>query len=96
MAQKFLDLLFENKYFELHEELEAIWLQVQDKSLKLQIQGVIQLSVALYHWENNNLKGVEKLTKLACEKLNIQEKLTTEKQVFQIIHYYLKYKLKLD
>lgn len=93
----FLNLLDEKNFFELHEELETIWLQENNPQLKLEIQGIIQLSVALFHKENNNQKGVNKLIKLASQKLKIKEQeLQTENQVIQIIRYFLENKLKLD
>jgi predicted metal-dependent hydrolase len=54
-------------YFECHEVMEELWLE-EGRSLLL--QGLLQASVGLYHWENGNLSGAVKLMTAALDKLN--------------------------
>ncbi len=42
------------EYYECHDLLEEIWLE--DRSNKF-LQGLLQLSVGLYHFESGNIKG---------------------------------------
>ncbi|MGN7471705.1 DUF309 domain-containing protein [Brevibacillus sp. SAFN-007a] len=51
---QFIEKFNEGEYYECHDLLEDIWME--DKSDKF-LQGMLQLSVGLYHLEYGNLKG---------------------------------------
>jgi len=51
---QFIDKFNEGEYYECHDLLEDIWME--DKSDKF-LQGLLQLSVGLYHQEYGNVKG---------------------------------------
>ncbi|MDX1919239.1 MAG: DUF309 domain-containing protein [Candidatus Caenarcaniphilales bacterium] len=74
--QQLIQLFREEKYFELHDELEILWTNydlqentLKGKTTKHKLQAVIQLSVALHHLKNENLKGCEILLQKASSKL---------------------------
>ena len=62
-------LLFNHHlFFEVHEVLEAQWLQETGRE-KLFFQGLIQVAVAFYHLENANLRGAQMLLQDGMAKL---------------------------
>jgi hypothetical protein len=54
-------------YFECHEVMEELWLEEGRSPL---LQGLLQASVGLYHWDNGNRSGAVKLMIAALDKLN--------------------------
>ena len=63
-------LLFNHHlFFEVHEVLEAQWLQETGQE-KLFLQGLIQIAVAFYHLENANLRGAQMLLQDGMAKLS--------------------------
>ncbi|MFS1512002.1 DUF309 domain-containing protein [Chengkuizengella sp. SCS-71B] len=65
----------ERDYFECHEVLEELWLNEGRSPI---YQGLLQVAVALHHFNNNNITGGIKLFRLALEKLEINESLADE------------------
>lgn len=66
---KFLHYFNEERdYFECHEVLEELWLEEARNPL---YQGLLQVSVGLYHFRNENVKGAVKLFRSALEKLKL-------------------------
>lgn len=55
-------------FFEVHEVLEAQWIQEVDPE-RLFLQGLIQIAVAFYHLGNQNLRGALSLLKDGLEKI---------------------------
>ncbi|MFY0544742.1 DUF309 domain-containing protein [Brevibacillus sp. H7] len=51
---QFVDKFNEREFYECHDLLEELWME--DKSNKF-LQGLLQLSVGLYHFECGNIKG---------------------------------------
>lgn len=51
---QFIDKFNAGEYYDCHDILEEIWME--DKSDKF-LQGLLQLSVGLYHLEYGNIKG---------------------------------------
>ncbi|MFS0553456.1 DUF309 domain-containing protein [Brevibacillus sp. 179-C9.3 HS] len=51
---QFIEKFNDGEYYECHDLLEDIWME--DKSDKF-LQGLLQLSVGLYHQEYGNIKG---------------------------------------
>jgi len=47
-------------YFEVHEELEAVWRRA-DGAARIALQGLIQIVVALHHAERGNVAGARRL-----------------------------------
>lgn len=75
-ALKLQKLFDEQKYFELHDELEEWWVNFEccKKSFpeyltRIKLQAIIQLVVAMHHSTNNNLAGFEILLQKASLKL---------------------------
>jgi len=63
-------LLFNHHlFFEVHEVLEAQWLQETGQE-KLFLQGLIQIAVAFYHLENVNFHGAQMLLQDGIAKLS--------------------------
>lgn len=63
-------LLFNHQlFFEVHEVLEAQWLQETGQE-KIFLQGLIQIAVAFYHLENANLHGAQMLLQDGMAKLS--------------------------
>ncbi|MDX1918980.1 MAG: DUF309 domain-containing protein [Candidatus Caenarcaniphilales bacterium] len=65
----YLELLTDEKYHELHDVLEQHWKKASDYIHKKELQGLIQLIVALHHLQNDNQRGCEILLVKAAEKL---------------------------
>ncbi len=62
-------LLFNHHlFFEVHEVLEAQWVQESGEA-KLFLQGLIQVAVAFHHRENHNLRGALSLLQDGMEKI---------------------------
>ncbi|TVY08272.1 DUF309 domain-containing protein [Paenibacillus cremeus] len=56
----------ERDYFECHEVMEELWLEEGRDPL---YQGLLQVAVGLYHYQNGNPSGSVKLFTAALEKL---------------------------
>ena len=53
-------------YYECHEVMEELWLEEGRNPL---YQGLLQIAVGLYHFENGNVTGSRKLFMAGIEKL---------------------------
>jgi predicted metal-dependent hydrolase len=61
---------FNNRqWFECHETLEELWFGESGMKRDL-YQGILQIAVALYHWNNLNYPGTMKLLKTGVEILD--------------------------
>lgn len=56
------------EFFEAHDVLEELWAETLGDDKKF-LQGLIQASVALFHFGNENLGGARKLYHASLEKL---------------------------
>ncbi|GIQ68233.1 DUF309 domain-containing protein [Xylanibacillus composti] len=56
----------ERDYFECHEVMEELWLEEGRKPF---YQGLLQVAVGLYHFENGNISGSIKLFEAGIDKL---------------------------
>ncbi|MBI1292042.1 DUF309 domain-containing protein [bacterium] len=56
----YIDLFNRGEYFEAHEVLEDLWV-VEVEPLKTYYKGLIQIAVAICHWERGNPSGAVKL-----------------------------------
>lgn len=54
------------EYYECHDLLEEIWMTEKDNKF---LQGLLQLSVGIYHFEYGNIKGSRLLLKSAKKYL---------------------------
>lgn len=61
-------LLAKELFFEVHELLEPAWQRASGEARQL-LQGLIQASVAWYHWGRGNRHGARVLANAAAEKL---------------------------
>ncbi|MBH0157997.1 DUF309 domain-containing protein [Fictibacillus sp. 5RED26] len=64
---EFFIVFNDGDYYTGHDLLEAIWLT--DRS-NLFIKGLLQMTVALYHYEYGNLKGARQMMRVAKEYLS--------------------------
>lgn len=55
-------------YFEVHEELEALWRDVRGET-RIVVQGLLQIAVALHHAEHGNVAGARRLLAAGREKI---------------------------
>ncbi len=55
-----MTLFNEGDYFEAHEVLEDLWV-IEVEPLKTYYKGLIQVAVAICHWERGNASGARKL-----------------------------------
>ena len=67
-----LRLFNEEEFFDCHDVLEELWSEVIGEDKKF-YQGLIQASVALFHFGNENYGGARKLYSAAREKLEKYE-----------------------
>lgn len=58
----------EEDFFECHEAWEEVWAELSGDNKRF-MQGMIQASVALFHFGNENYGGAKKLYHAAMEKL---------------------------
>lgn len=71
-SEKYLEgirLFNEEEFFECHDELELLWSETIGEEKKY-LQGLIQASVALFHFGNENYGGARKLFISSLEKLD--------------------------
>lgn len=61
-------LFNEEDFFECHDVLEELWSETLGEEKKF-LQGMIQASVALFHFGNENLGGARKLYESARKNL---------------------------
>jgi len=57
------------EFFECHEVLEAVWLEVSGED-KLFLQGLIQVAVSFYHLRQGNFAGSSRLLRAGVKKLS--------------------------
>jgi hypothetical protein len=55
-----INLINKGEYYQAHEVLERTWM-LETKDIRQLYQGLIQLSVALFHMERGNITGTLKL-----------------------------------
>lgn len=53
---QFFEKFNQGEYYECHDLLEEIWMT--DKQNKF-LQGMLQVAVAIYHFQNGNIKGAK-------------------------------------
>lgn len=64
-----LRLFNEEEFFECHDVLEELWSETTGEERKF-IQGLIQASIALFHFGNENFGGAKKLYVSARKNLD--------------------------
>lgn len=57
----------EGRFFEAHDILEDLWHGYREPD-RVFLQGLIQMAVGFYHFENGNLKGARSQFSKACAK----------------------------
>ncbi|MBI3896320.1 MAG: DUF309 domain-containing protein [Acidobacteria bacterium] len=57
------------QFFDCHEVLEEVWLQVSGDEKKF-LQGLIQVAVAFHHLRHGNLRGARRLLAAGVDKLS--------------------------
>lgn len=62
--REFVRLFNEADYFEAHEVLEDLW-SIEVEPLRTYYKGLIQMAVAICHWERGNPSGARKLYRSA-------------------------------
>jgi hypothetical protein len=65
-------------YFECHEILEEEWKNDPRDRRKRHWRGLIQISVALYHWRRGNFTGAERSLKNALNNLKNEKEALTD------------------
>lgn len=71
LPEKYLQGIYlfnEEEFFECHDVLEELWSETMGEERQF-LQGLIQASVALYHFGNGNLGGARKLFDSAWGRL---------------------------
>lgn len=58
----------DGEYFDAHEIWEELWLDCPSTERRF-YQSLIQAAVALYHWENSNHTGAQRLFHAGREKM---------------------------
>lgn len=91
---KFTHYFNRKKYFEAHEILEPLWIQSKGKN-KIFYQGLIQISVAQHHLQNNNKIGAKNLFLKARKKLKLFPKIHLNIQHQKILNN-LEEKIKIN
>jgi hypothetical protein len=55
---RFFEAFNDRKYYECHELLEEIWMTDRENKF---LQGLLQMAVAVYHFETGNIRGARTL-----------------------------------
>lgn len=63
-----IQLFNEQEFFECHDELEELWSESMGEQKEF-LQGLIQASVALFHFGNENFGGARKLYESSRKRL---------------------------
>lgn len=63
-------LFNEEDFFECHDVLEELWTETQGTERKF-YQGLIQLSISLFHFGNDNFGGARKLYQTSRKYLDV-------------------------
>lgn len=69
-----IQLFNEGFYFESHEELEKIWLNIKGSSEGNFIQGIIKIAAAFHHYKKKNYRGAERLLDSGIKLLKFSQK----------------------
>ena len=67
--QEGVRLFNQGKFFECHEVIESLWLEVRDANRDF-YKGIIQAAAAFHHLRRGNLSGAEELLKTSLHHLN--------------------------
>ena len=78
-----LRLLEGGKYWECHEELEDVWLEWSHDPVRNVPWAIIQVSVAIYHYEGENWEGAYGMLKKAREKVAACEEKYVESDLLE-------------
>ncbi|MCM3718751.1 DUF309 domain-containing protein [Fictibacillus phosphorivorans] len=81
---EFFVVFNEGDYYTGHDLLEAIWLT--DRS-NLFIKGLLQMTVALYHYEYGNVKGAREMMKVAKVYLDPYTPRFWNLNVEEVLHF---------
>lgn len=81
---KFFEKFNAGEYYECHDLLEEIWMG--DKNNKF-LQGLLQMAVAIYHFENGNIYGSRALFKSAHKYLTAYLPIYWELNLEWVIKY---------
>lgn len=76
-------LFNEEKFFECHEFLEALWLEDMTDNARYVYWAVLQYAVAMYHLREDNIKGVQGLLRKAQEKVRECERRKVETDILE-------------
>lgn len=75
----------ERRFFEAHDILEDLWHEYREED-RLFLQGLIQIAVGYYHFENRNLKGAHSQFRKACTKLEPYQPDHKGVQIGELLH----------
>ena len=67
-----IELFNREQFYECHDVLEEIWLEEVGEE-RLFLQGMIQVAVAFYHYQNGKRGAARSMLKLALEKLTVTD-----------------------
>jgi predicted metal-dependent hydrolase len=81
--QQGLDEFNTGQFYDCHETWEALWQPMPPGPDKTFLQGLIQLAVGCYHWQQGNRHGATTLLGKALEKLIATPPTVAERWVTQ-------------
>ncbi|MDM5315385.1 DUF309 domain-containing protein [Fictibacillus sp. b24] len=81
---EFFVVFNDGDYYTGHDLLEAIWLT--DRS-NLFIKGLLQMTVALYHYEYGNVKGAREMLRVADHYLTPYKPMYWQLNVEEVLAY---------
>lgn len=64
-----IDLFNQQAFFECHEVLEDLWRPLPPSPEKTFLQGLLQVGVGYYHWQNGNYTGTKNKLEAGLDKL---------------------------
>ena len=70
MLREGIRLFNSGEYFACHEVLEDLW-RDEPREIRRLYQGILQVAVALYHLEQDNLRGAQAMLAKAVEHLRL-------------------------
>ncbi|MDR7072872.1 DUF309 domain-containing protein [Fictibacillus barbaricus] len=81
---EFFVVFNDGDYYTGHDLLEAVWLT--DRS-NLFIKGLLQMTVALYHYEYGNVKGAREMMRVAKQYLTPYQPSHWQLDLIPVLHF---------
>lgn len=84
------------EFFDCHETLEALWKDLPEGDQKLFYQGLLQVAVGFYHWQQGNFTGTINLLTRGLTKLESLQHQTACQSWIRLAPFLLELRQRLE